>query len=197
MKKALIAVDIQNDFVEGGALGCKGGKSVARGTKDLIQESEDRDAYYLYISTQDWHKGEGCTNGGHIEDRPNFVDSWPAHCIGGTEGAEFCRPLEAIDFDYRILKGYETPSYSGFSDNAYEANDESLSLVEILESRGITEVDIVGIAFDYCVAQTAKDAAEKGFKVRVLKPLTATINKASEERIVEDLASRGIEVLER
>lgn len=195
MKKALLAVDIQNDFVEGGALGCEGGKKVAADVKELIRESKKDGTYALHISTQDWHKGGGCTNGGHIEENPDYVDSWPGHCIAGTEGAEFCKPLEKSDFDYRILKGHETPSYSGFSSNAYESEDKSLSLVEILEREGVKAVDIVGIAFDYCVSQTATDARDKGFDVRVIKAYTATINKENEDKICEELRKDGIEVI--
>lgn len=196
MKKALIAVDIQNDFVEGGALGCEGGKDVSARVRELIEESKKKGTYALYISTQDWHRGGGCTNGGHIAEKPDYTDSWPAHCIAETEGADFCEPLEVKDFDYRILKGFETPSYSGFSDNAYEAGDKNLSLMEILKEEKITEVDIPGIAFDYCVAQTAKDAVEQGLNVRILKTLTATINKENENTIAEELKKLGVEIVE-
>ncbi|NLJ94395.1 MAG: isochorismatase family protein [Clostridiaceae bacterium] len=196
MKKALIVVDVQNDFVEGGSLECKGGKEVAKNIKRMLDSDKLKNEYSLIISTQDWHKGDRHSNGGHISASPDYIDTWPTHCIANTKGADFAEPLIATDFDHLMLKGYGSPSYSGFSKNAYEKENKSLSLQEILKTENITSVDIVGIAFDYCVAQTAKDASKEGLNVRVLKYLTATINQENENLIRNELTDLEIEVID-
>lgn len=171
MTRALIIVDVQNDFCEGGALGVEGGNQVAR---DIARYLTDHGADYdLVLATRDWHDPDS-DNNGHISDQPDFVDSWPPHCVAGTRGAEFHPELwpagEPFPHD-EVLKGQGVPAYSGFEG----VNADGQSLRELLEAAGVTEVDVIGLALDYCVKATAIDATLAGYSVRVLKDLTAAI----------------------
>ena len=189
MKTALIVVDVQNDFVEGGSLACEGGLEVARKVKDFIQAHKSE--YELIISTQDWHIANH-PNGGHISDEPDFVDSWPPHCIADTPGANFTAPLVAEDYDFHIRKGQGIPAYSGFEGIAVENDD---SLAKVLQDHHIERVDVVGIATDHCVLQTSLDALENGLKVRVYPELTASVDAERGEQALADLASKQAEIL--
>ncbi len=190
MKQVLIVVDVQNDFVEGGSLACEGGKKVAADVREFILEN--RDDYTSIISTQDWHK-ENHDNGGHISDEPDFVDSWPAHCIANTDGAKLAEPLQNSDFNYQVKKGHGIPAYSGFEGHDLEVDK---SLLDILKDEEIELVDIVGIATDHCVLQTALDALEAGFKVRIYKNMTAYVDRNRAELALANLQSQEVEVLE-
>lgn len=189
MKRALIVVDVQNDFVEGGALACEGGKAVAEKIKAYIYKHGKK--YDLLISTQDWHK-ENDSNGGHIATAPDYVDSWPAHCTAESKGGEFAWPLEASDFDCHIKKGYGVPAYSGFEGKDLELKK---TMKEILRDSEIQEVDVVGIAADYCVLQTALDVLKSGFKLRVLADLTASVDKTDGLMAFETLKDKGAEII--
>ena len=171
MPKALIVVDVQNDFCEGGALAVSGGNMAARKISDWLVSHGD--SYDLVVATRDWHNA-GSDNDGHISDHPDFVDSWPPHCIAHTHGAEFHPELWPAGQRYpdtEVKKGQGVPAYSGFEG----ITDSGESLRFVLENAHITEVDVVGIAFDYCVRATALDANAAGYTVRVLKDLTAAI----------------------
>lgn len=172
MSKALIIVDVQNDFTEGGSLGVEGGHQAAR---DISTHLEKRGSEYeLVVATRDWHKPNS-DNGGHISPEPDFIDTWPPHCVIGTKGAEYHPELWPSDGRYphdEVLKGEGVPAYSGFEGT----NKAGKNLREILAEANIKEVDVVGIAFDYCVKETSLDALKAGFNARVLKNLTAAIH---------------------
>ncbi|WP_309399657.1 nicotinamidase [Cerasicoccus maritimus] len=149
---ALIIVDLNNDFMPGGALGAEGADAVL----PVINELAAGDAYGLVVATQDWHPEE------HVS-----FDQWPPHCVAGTPGAELHPHLDDANIDVIIRKGFDAhaDSYSGF----YNEHGETNGLAELLRARRIEAVDIVGIATDYCVKATAIDAATKaGFRTRVL-----------------------------
>lgn len=195
MSRALLVVDVQNDFCEGGSLAVQGGNQVAR---DICQYLGDHGAGYdLVVSTRDWHDPDS-DNNGHISDTPDFIDSWPPHCIAGTHGAEFHPELwpdgERFPHD-QVLKGQGVAAYSGFEGTTADGT----SLRELLQRHGITDVDIVGLALDYCVRETARDAQLAGLGVRVLRDLTAAIhNDGSAEATMESggvivTSSRGSE----
>jgi len=176
-RRALIVVDVQEDFVEGGSLAVPGGREVA----DLISRDllSDKDRYDLVITTQDWHIAPG----GHFSETPNFSDSWPVHCVAGSAGAKLLPAIReslavlATPQDY-VFKGHYQDAYSGFMGN----NVVGISLADVLRSRGIDAVDVVGLATDHCVAATAIDAAREGFKSRVLETYSRGID---DERIRE------------
>lgn len=169
MKKALIIVDVQNDFVEGGSLAVVGGVSLAERLAEFITlNSAD---YDTIATTQDWH----IEPGSHFSDNPDFVDSWPVHCVASTEGASIVEPLSKSLMDKvgpAVRKGMFEAAYSGFEG----VTEDGTSLADALREQGVTDVDVVGIATDYCVAATARDAAANGFTTSVLKNFVVGIN---------------------
>lgn len=172
MAKALIVVDVQLDFCEGGALAVVGGNQVARDIAAYL--SRHGSDYDLVIATRDWHDPDS-DNGGHISATPDFVDTWPPHCIAGTVGAAFHPELWPAGSRYpddEVRKGQGVPAYSGFEGT----NAAGKSLEAILFDEDVTDIDVVGLAFDYCVKATAIDAARAGFHTRVLSDLTAAIH---------------------
>jgi nicotinamidase/pyrazinamidase len=173
--RALIVVDVQNDFCENGALAVEGGNAVAEGLAQYIEAYQDEYAQIVY--TADWHQAPPSTNGGHfaLDSEPDFVDTWPVHCVQGTKGAEFHPAIEAVSPGWltgvEFRKGDGRPDYSGFQ--GY--NDLERNLLTYLEKFGITDVDVAGIAGDYCVLQTALDAVKYGLKVEILDNYVASV----------------------
>lgn len=190
MARALLIVDVQNDFCEGGSLAVDGGNQVARDISAYLESYGQQ--YDLVIATRDWHEPDS-DNGGHISADPDFVDTWPPHCIIGTPGAEYHPELWPDGGRYpheEVRKGTGVPAYSGFEG----FNDSGLSLKELLQQGEIRDVDVVGLAFDYCVRATALDAKNAGFNARVLKDLSAAIHK--DGKAEQDLKQVGIAVVE-
>lgn len=185
MSKALIVVDVQNDFCEGGALAVEGGNAVAEKILDYVTNADD---YTVVVYTKDWHKPWPHTNGGHFSEEPDFVDSWPVHCVQGTEGAQYHNAIsKAVGLNTLLntefLKGNGQPDYSGFQG----FNDQERSLDGFLKGFGISEVDVVGIAGDHCVLQTALDAVRNGYKVNLLEEMIASVGgpEATQAAIAE------------
>ncbi|MET0467383.1 MAG: nicotinamidase [Aeromicrobium sp.] len=160
---ALIVVDVQNDFCEGGSLAVAGGARVAGEIADLIASG----TYATVVATRDHHIDPGP----HFSETPDFVDSWPPHCVVGTPGVELHAPLETTMFAEVFDKGEYTAAYSGFEGSA----TSGASLADWLRAEGVEQVDVCGIATDHCVRATALDAAREGFTVRVLEGLTAAV----------------------
>jgi nicotinamidase/pyrazinamidase len=181
--RALIIVDVQNDFCEGGSLAVAGGASVARAISDLLAGPEAA-AYDLVVATQDHHIDPG----GHFSSNPNFVDTWPPHCVVGTTGAEFHPDLDTSRLAAVFRKGEHAAAYSGFEGRT----DEGEPLQQWLSERGITEVDVSGLAIDYCVQATARDAANAGFATTVLLDLTAGVGAATTTAALERLDASGV-----
>jgi nicotinamidase/pyrazinamidase len=191
MSRALIVVDVQNDFCPGGSLAVEGGDVVASRITDWLQEA--RGGYELVVATMDWHPSVAeVPSFGHFSVTPDFASTWPAHCVRGTVGAELHPNLVLPAGAVVVRKGQRDAAYSGF-----EARDDAgRSLADILRRHDIAAVDIVGLATDYCVKATAVDAAQRGLSVRVLSWLTAGVAPGSTQRAVEELRSAGIEVAE-
>lgn len=188
MHRALIVVDVQNDFCEGGSLAVTGGGDVAAAITDLIGESAG--SYRHVVATRDHHIDPGA----HFSDRPDFVTSWPVHCVAGTEGAgfhpNFAPAVASGAVDAVFDKGAYAAAYSGF-----EGLDENgAGLTGWLRARHVTEVDIVGIATDHCVRATALDSARDGFTTRVLLDLTAGVAAGTTERALVELREAGVEL---
>lgn len=191
MSKVLFIIDVQNDFCEGGSLGCNGGAAAAAGITEYLKANPNR--YDHVIASRDWHDPDN-DNGGHIAwppAAPDWVDSWPPHCIAGTSGAEYHDNLDTSLIDFHIEKGQGKPSYSIFEGNTRDGR----SLPQLLDELQVTEVDVVGIATDYCVLASALDANKAGRKVRVITSLTAAVNPTSAEAAVEKLIDSGVEVV--
>ncbi|MDE0700025.1 MAG: isochorismatase family protein [Acidimicrobiaceae bacterium] len=186
--RALIVVDVQNDFCEGGALAVDGGGAVARSITELAGLDRAGGAYGLVVATKDWHVDPG----EHFADPevgPNFVDTWPVHCVADTQGAAFHPDLD-IAVDEVFLKGRTTASYTGFDGGA--ASDETVLLGDWLTQRGVTSVDVVGLATDHCVRATALDAVATGFDTTVLLEHCAGVAPETTESALTELATAGV-----
>ncbi|MEW2509271.1 isochorismatase family protein [Streptomyces sp. NPDC046870] len=189
MRRALIVVDVQNDFCEGGSLAVAGGADVAAAITELIGQAAGT-GYRHVVATRDHHIAPG----GHFADNPDYVRSWPAHCVAGTEGVgfhpNFAPAVASGAVDAVFDKGAYAAAYSGF-----EGRDENgVPLATWLRDREITEVDVVGIATDHCVRATALDAAREGFRTQVLLDLTAGVAGETTERALEQLREAGVEL---
>ena len=187
--RALIIVDVQNDFCEGGSLAVTGGAEVARRISDHVAAAGDR--YAAIVATADWHDDPGS----HFSDTPDFVESWPAHCRVGSDGALFHpaaeQAFERVEAIFR--KGQHSAAYSGFEGVTVEA-DHRVGLADWLRDRAIEQVDVVGIATDYCVRATALDAVDEGFETTVLLDLTAGVAADSTQQALADFAAVGVDV---
>jgi nicotinamidase/pyrazinamidase len=188
MRRALIVVDVQNDFCEGGSLAVAGGSDVAAAITELIGQAPA--GYRHVVATRDHHVEPG----DHFSDRPDYAHSWPPHCVAGTEGIGFhpnFAPVVASGaIDAVFDKGAYSAAYSGFEG----ADENGVLLADWLRERKITEVDVVGIATDHCVRATALDAVREGFGAVVLLDLTAGVSKETTERAVEELRAAGVEL---
>jgi nicotinamidase/pyrazinamidase len=187
MARALLIIDVQNDFTEGGALAVDGGKAVAAGISEYLARHPDR--YDEVIASQDWHNIEG-DNGGHFAAEPDYVNSWPVHCVAGTEGADFDPALDASRITIRVQKGQGKPDYSAFQ-GVTLAGD---TLAKALNERNIDSVDVVGIATDYCVLASALDALAGGLAVTVLSDLVAGVASETSAAALLQLEASGVTV---
>ncbi|MFE9182915.1 isochorismatase family protein [Micromonospora haikouensis] len=165
MANALIIVDVQNDFCEGGSLAVAGGAGVAAGISRLLAAEPDR--WDHVVATKDYHVDPGA----HFGNPPDYVDSWPAHCVVGTPGSEFHPELATDRIEAIFHKGEHAAAYSGFEGHAADGE----RLADWLRARGVDRVDVVGVATDHCVRATALDAAREGFATTVLLDLTAAV----------------------
>jgi len=189
MSRALFIVDVQNDFTEGGALGVDGGDAVAeRITRYLAEHAGD---YAVIAASRDWHDADN-DNGGHFSANPDYVDSWPVHCVAGTEGAEYDPGLDTTAITHHLYKGRGKPDYSLFQG----ATEEGTTAIDLVRTNGITEVDVVGIATDHCVRASALDALRAGLRVRVLTNLVAGVAPESSAAALKQLAAEGAELLD-
>ncbi|MGI9622055.1 MAG: isochorismatase family protein [Acidimicrobiales bacterium] len=184
MSTALLIVDVQPTFCEGGGLGVEGGNAVAEAVAAHVEAAD----YDHIITTQDWHIDPG----DHFSAEPDFVDSWPQHGVAGSDEAELHPALDRVKdaVDAGVKKGQYSAAYSGFEG----INDEGTTLDDMLQSRGVTDVDVVGIAFDYCVLATALDASGNGYSVRVLEDLTVGVAPESSEAARVTLIEAGVQL---
>lgn len=190
MSKALFVIDVQNDFCDGGALACQGGAQVASSITNYLKGNKAQ--YDTVIASRDWHTPNS-PNGGHfpaVGIEPDFVNTWPLHCIAETQGAEYHPNLDVSLVDIHIKKGQDQHGYSIFEG----VTDSGEKIQELLIRLGVTEVDVVGIATDYCVRASALDAKKSGLAVRVITSLTAGVSPASTEAAIDDLVDAGVAV---
>jgi len=183
MSKALIVVDVQNDFCEGGSLAVAGGAAVAAA---ITEYAKHEHGYSVVVATRDAHIDPGS----HFADQPDYVDSWPPHCVVGTKGQNLHPALKLKRLDAVFDKGNYEAAYSGFEG----ADADGLTLDEYLAGLDVTHVDVVGIATDYCVQATALDAAKLGYATKVLTRLTAAVNPANTDAVKENLTAAGVTV---
>ena len=182
MTRALIIVDVQNDFCEGGSLPVVGGAAVAAGVSLVLERNGDR--WDHVVATKDWHIDPG----NHFSDHPDYLDTWPAHCVVGSGGADFHPALATDRVEEVFHKGEHKAAYSGF-----EGHSESgETLADWLRSRSVTEVELVGIATDHCVRATALDARREGFDTTVLLNLTAGVAQGTTDAALEEFRTASI-----
>jgi len=187
MSRALLIVDVQNDFTENGALAVTGGDAVAAGISDLLAAQAGQ--YAVIIASRDWHDPDG-DNGGHFSAAPDYVDSWPVHCVADTEGAAYDPLLETDAITHHVRKGQGVPAYSMFEGVA----DDGATVGGILTAHGVTEADVVGIATDHCVRASALDAIAHGVHVRILTDLVAGVGADSSQAALAELAHAGADL---
>lgn len=209
-KDALIVVDVQNDFCEGGALAVQGGNSTAEKISEyfgLLSRAGHSVEYDAIAFTRDWHISPGSHFASYLAEEPDYVNTWPDHCVANTDGAELHPSLQSLpvgfipvkntsDLGY-FNKGMYSASYSGAE--AVLVVDEwsttNIGLVTWLQAKQITHVDVVGIAFDYCVKATALDLKAAGFEVAVHKDFTASVHPENDAQVMADFVLTDIAVL--
>ena len=179
--RALIVVDVQIDFCEGGSLPVTGGAALAGAISDYLSADAD---YRHVVATQDFHIDPG----DHFSDRPDYQSSWPPHCRAGTTGADFHPDLDDDRFEAVFRKGAYDAGYSGFGG----VDASGAPLADWLAQHDIDQVDLVGIATDQCVRRTAEDAARAGLKTRVLLDLTAGVGEESTAEAIEAMQAAGV-----
>ena len=201
MSRALIIVDVQNDFCEGGSLAVPGGAAVAGAISEYVEAHHNEFDHVL--ATQDWHIDPGA----HFSENPDFTESWPRHCVAGTRGAELHPDLDTEYIQAYFQKGQFSAAYSGFEGllapedavptgerppgampgdaERFAPDDDAIGLDDWLQSHDVEDVVVVGIATDYCVRATALDAVQAGYGVTVLRSLTAGIAEDLEDAVAE------------
>jgi nicotinamidase/pyrazinamidase len=191
MKRALLVVDVQNDFCEGGSLAVPGGAQVAHGISDVLRhwsaQTPGAPEYAVTVATQDHHVDPG----DHFSEDPDYVVTWPRHCVAGTDGGAFHPNLDPQPFSSVFLKGEYAAAYSGFEGR----NHEGQGLTEWLRGHDITDLDVCGIATDYCVRATTLDALEARFTVRVLTGLCAGVAPGSTQAALREIAAAGARIV--
>jgi nicotinamidase/pyrazinamidase len=183
--RALIIVDVQNDFCAGGSLEVSGGAAVVSAINDYLAAEH---GYSHVVATKDFHIDPG----DHFSDRPDYSSSWPPHCVAGSPGAEFHPGLDTGAIEAVFLKGAHSAGYSGFDG----VDDNGTPLLEWLRQRGVDAVDVVGIATDQCVRHTAEDAARAGLATRVLVDLTAAVEPDSAAEALAHMKAASIELVQ-
>jgi nicotinamidase/pyrazinamidase len=184
-KSALVLVDVQNDFCEGGSLAVEGGAEVAGRISDYAADHGGR--YDLIVASRDWHIDPG----DHFSDHPDFRDSWPPHCVVGSRGAEFHPSFRVPRLDGVFDKGAYAAAYSAFE----AVDDTGHHLEQFLRDRGVVRLDLAGLATDYCVRWTTLDAVRAGFEARVLTDLAAGVNADGTEAALREMADAGVELV--
>jgi nicotinamidase/pyrazinamidase len=188
MRNALVVVDIQNDFVEGGSLPVNGGRQVAAMVSRHIRHFKQE--YTFVVATRDYHEDPE----GHFSDHPDFVNTWPPHCVIGTPGSALCTPIFNLVREKFIStvvdKGRHAPAYSGFEG----LDPRGHPLIDVLKEARVDHIDICGLATDYCVRATALDARKYDYQVRVLVNLCAPVNAETGLQALEEMKNAGCQV---
>jgi len=187
MARTLLIIDVQNDFCEGGSLACEGGAAVAERISSYLKSNKGD--YDFVIASRDWHDAHN-TNGGHFAESgsdPDWVNSWPVHCVAGTPGAEYHQNLDTSFIDIHVEKGQGKPAYSLFEGTTPEGR----KITSVFAELGIDSVDVCGIATDYCVLASSMDAREAGYQVRVLADLITGVAAESSNAALQKLEAAG------
>jgi len=188
MRNALLVVDVQVDFVEGGSLGVTGGLQVAAMIARHVRHFKHE--YQFVVASRDYHENAP----DHISDHPDFSTTWPAHCMAGTPGAAFVPTIQNLVREKYIqevvTKGRDRAAYSAFEG----VDKRGHLLLDVLKEQRIDHIDVCGIATDYCVRASALDARKNQFQVRVLVNLCAPVNEATGLQALEEMKAAGCQV---
>lgn len=197
MTSALFIVDVQNDFLEGGALGVQGGRAMANRLADALEKNLNAGFFAfpnIIITSQDWHIDPG----NHWSETPDYVDTWPVHCAAETEGAAIYERLKEV-IDKRItedevkhleiVKGEYEAAYSAFEGRPKDGRN--LTVVEALKEMGVDAIEVVGIATDHCVKATVMDALAAGFRTYVLKEFIAGVDETRSQEAILEMSKAG------
>lgn len=187
MAKAFFIIDVQNDFCEGGSLGCDGGARVAELISNYL--AQHKHEYDYVIASRDWHDADN-DNGGHFAkqgEAPDFVNSWPVHCVANTRGSEYHPNLDSSLIDIHVEKGQGKPSYSLFEGTMPDGKP----IAELMAELEIESVDVGGIATDYCVLASSLDARNANMDVRVFTDLITGVADTSSDAALEKLKANG------
>lgn len=179
MVGAVIVVDVQNDFCEGGSLAVAGGTEVARAVSGRLADG----GYEHAVATRDHHIDPG----EHFSSTPDFTDTWPTHCVVGTSGVSLHPDLDTSHIEAVFDKGEYAAAYSGF-----EGRADGVALGDWLRSLGVDSVEIIGIATDHCIRATALDAVRQGFATTVRLDLTAGVAQPTVTRALDELRAAGV-----
>ncbi len=182
--RALIIVDVQNDFCADGPVPVAGGAAVASAVNRHLAAQP---RYAHVVATQDWHVDPG----EHFSEHPDFTSSWPRHCVAGSPGARFHPDLDTSRIEAVFRKGAHSAAYSGFEG----VDEHGTTLLDWLRQRGVDAVDIAGLATDYCVRRTAEDAARAGLTTRVLLDLTAGVGAESVAAALGEMRAAGVDLV--
>jgi nicotinamidase/pyrazinamidase len=190
MTRALLVVDVQNDFCEGGSLAVDGGAAVAASISAFLEGLGGLGAATPYdhvVATRDYHVDPGS----HFSATPDFAESWPPHCVVGTAGADFHPDLATRWFEAVFDKGEFAAAYSGFEGVTAAGED----LAGWLRRHGVDTVEVAGLTTDYCVRTTGLDAVREGFDTSVLVDLTAGVAEATSEAALRELRDAGVRMV--
>ncbi|MBG6181733.1 isochorismatase family protein [Arthrobacter sp. CAN_A1] len=207
MTRALIIVDVQNDFCEGGSLAVDGGADVAALLSDFMDEEGGE--FDHIVATQDWHIDPGT----HFSENPDYLRSWPVHCVAGSRGAALHPELDTENIEAVFRKGQFEAAYSGFEGvlapedevptgeqklgaGDDQAQEDPVTLDDWLRVREVDEVAVVGLATDFCVRATALDAVAAGYTTTVLVRFTRGVDDDSSETALEELEEAGVELVD-
>ncbi|MGX6602098.1 isochorismatase family protein [Micromonosporaceae bacterium Da 78-11] len=182
MARALIIVDVQNDFCEGGSLAVTGGAAVAKGISLVLDRAGDR--WDHVVATKDWHIDPGA----HFSEHPDYLDSWPVHCVVGSTGADFHPELRTDRVEAVFRKGEYKAAYSGFEGQT----EDGETLTDWLRAKSVDEVEVVGIATDHCVRATALDSKAAGFTTTVLLELTAGVAQVTTDAALAEFRTASV-----
>ena len=188
MRNALLVVDVQADFVEGGSLGVNGGLTTAAMIARHVRHFKNE--YDFIVASRDYHENAP----DHISDHPDFVKTWPPHCMVGTPGAAFVPTIQNLVREKYIhavvTKGRNKAAYSAFDG----LDPRGHPLLEVLKEERIDHIDVCGIATDYCVRASALDAKKNEFQVRLLVNLCAAVNEETGQKALEEMKAAGIQI---
>lgn len=182
--RALVIVDVQNDFCPGDSLATARGDAVAADIAEFV--ATHRDEYNFVVTTQDWHIQPGT----HFSAAPDFISTWPPHCVADSHGAQLHEALAGTPTDAAFFKGQYTAAYSGFEG----FTNDGTSFSNWMRNHQVDAIDIVGIATDYCVRATTLDGLKEGLKVRVFSNLCSPVAETTGEAALEEIATAGAEV---